>query len=306
MKFLLTLILATSAFAAQLRGAQDQRVLQLSDCTACAGSSSGQCLQDNGVCWNAVGGVCPYYAPTPCGGSEPETPDSIPCTLCVGGTSGPCQHPTNNVCYDRLPSTGDCPTLTNECTAAPSETPSAPPSASPSSEPSSSPSAEPSVQPSGSPSNEPVASSITIDFDDILLNQYVGSGRIPDGYMGFNWENFYVVHKDYHSGSGYDHGTTSGEYTALNGGGVAASFSAPADTDIFSLHSLQATSAWNDDNVLDINGYKGANIVATMSVILQTSGPTLVVFGSDFTDLTKVKVVTSKLHVAIDDMLIFF
>jgi hypothetical protein len=149
------------------------------------------------------------------------------------------------------------------------------------------------------------AAPITINFDDIIEN--VGVDDIPaDGYMGLNWDNFGVFHKDYASGSGYDYGTTSGEYTAYNLFGHPASFSATADTGIFSLHSFQATAAWNDDNVLDINGYKGTELVATMSVPLQTSGPTLVVFGSDFTDLTKVEFVQTRGYVALDDMLISF
>jgi hypothetical protein len=115
----LTLVLAASAFAAELRGAQDQRERQLTDCQDCAGSSYGQCLQSNGVCWPAVNNVCPYYAPTPCdgdggdGGTAPTGCDRCSGTyVCAFDDGSRCVGLQGVIC---TPGTHFCPTSTTAC-----------------------------------------------------------------------------------------------------------------------------------------------------------------------------------------------
>jgi hypothetical protein len=115
---LLTLLLTTSAFAADLRGAQDQRELTLATCTKCPNGTSGQCMSSVGVCWAAVGGVCPHYAPTPCGGTAPA-PAKTGCDL----ADCDCLHDgvDNDTCFKYQ--YGTCPSHTTACNPAPVKVP---------------------------------------------------------------------------------------------------------------------------------------------------------------------------------------
>jgi hypothetical protein len=178
-----------------------------------------------------------------------------------------------------------------------SHSPSAVPSATPSDEPSATPTTSPSSLPSTGPSDVPRSGTL-INFD----SHAVGFYKLQDGYMGLKWENFYRMKGTDYPNSGYGHGITSGAYVAFNGYGNAASFSAPISTATFSLRSMQATSAWYNNNVLTIEGYEGENIVATKAVTTETSGPMKVVFDNDFMGLTKVRIFTSNAQVAIDDV----
>jgi hypothetical protein len=114
---LLTLLLTTSAFAADLRGAQDQRELTLATCTKCPNGTSGQCMSSVGVCWAAVGGVCPHYAPTPCGGTAPA-PAKTGCDL----ADCDCLHDgvDNDTCFKYQ--YGACPSHTTACNPVPAKT----------------------------------------------------------------------------------------------------------------------------------------------------------------------------------------
>jgi hypothetical protein len=134
---LLVLGFATSAFAAELRGAQNQRTL-LSNCVDCPNESAGHCLQSNGVCWPSLDGVtCPYYAPTPCieRSAEPSVSPS------VSPSASPSDTPSEH------PSVSPSDTPSENPSDSPSDTPSEHPSASPSANPSQSPSATPSERP---------------------------------------------------------------------------------------------------------------------------------------------------------------
>jgi hypothetical protein len=107
---LLALALVTSALAAELRGAEDQRELNhqhlLADCTNCDNGSSGQCLQAGAgrVCWLAVENACPYYAPTACDGT-PSGPTLSGCDLCSG--SAVCAYNDGSRCVDLQVPNGD-------------------------------------------------------------------------------------------------------------------------------------------------------------------------------------------------------
>jgi hypothetical protein len=123
---LLTLVLATSASATELRGAQDQRELNhlLADCTNCDNGSSGQCLQNGAgrVCWPAAAdGACPHYAPTACDGTA-SVPAVGGCDAC--SVSSPCAHDGDGVsCSIRLGIDATCSTGTTDCFPAPASAP---------------------------------------------------------------------------------------------------------------------------------------------------------------------------------------
>lgn len=113
----------------------------------------------------------------------------------------------------------------------------------------------------------------TLTFDDIGC----GFCLIPNGYGGLNWNNFGVVNSTtYAPNSGYQAGTTSGQYVAFNGSGVPASMTQGSDP--FAFNSGQFTSAWNDNLNLDVTGYVGGVPTYFASYTLSATAPTLLTF----------------------------
>ena len=59
-----------------------------------------------------------------------------------------------------------------------------------------------------------IGNATILTFDDVTSSYY---SWIPNGYGGFNWDNFAVVSDGFvPPGSGYVQGTVSGNYTAYN------------------------------------------------------------------------------------------
>ncbi|HEY4547223.1 MAG TPA: PEP-CTERM sorting domain-containing protein [Pedomonas sp.] len=100
------------------------------------------------------------------------------------------------------------------------------------------------------------ASAVILGFDDISTDY---EAVVPNGYGGFNWSNFLLVHKDLFPGSGYDHGTVSGDFTAVNGWSNPASIT--VDSGTFSFESAWFTGAW-DVMTLTIEGFTDHDNVA--------------------------------------------
>jgi len=111
------------------------------------------------------------------------------------------------------------------------------------------------------------ASATVLTFDDI--GTFESPATIPNGYGGFNWDNMGYVHRNYHSGSGYDNGTVSGNYTAYN------QYANPATVygGTFDFNGAYLTSAWWDDNTVTVEGYLGASLIYSSTVNVYTSGP---------------------------------
>ncbi|MCK4628076.1 MAG: hypothetical protein KAT56_03675 [Sedimentisphaerales bacterium] len=108
-----------------------------------------------------------------------------------------------------------------------------------------------------------------LDFDDVLAV----NGYIPDGYGGFGWVNFGVVRGDGVPGSGYDTGTVSGDYVALNAFANTASI---VNDETFDFEGAYLTAAWRNGLNITVKGYSGDSLeyeYAT-TVVVDTTGPT--------------------------------
>ncbi len=110
---------------------------------------------------------------------------------------------------------------------------------------------------------------VVLTFDDVLAE----GGYIPDGYGGFGWANFGVVCGDCVPGSGFDTGTVSGDYVALNAFAKPASITSSG---IFDFNGASLTAAWRDSLNMTVKGYVGDSRVSGYSttVVVDTTGPT--------------------------------
>ncbi|MCC5625664.1 PEP-CTERM sorting domain-containing protein [Nostoc sp. CHAB 5715] len=119
-----------------------------------------------------------------------------------------------------------------------------------------------------------VAQATVLTFDDIAPISYLSP--IPNGYGGFNWDNFY-----YRNGSdsaisltGYDNGRVSGDYLSFNGFGEPAVVS----DGIFDFNSAYLTAAWNDGLSITVEGLNRGATLYSKTVVVNTTQPTLVNF----------------------------
>jgi hypothetical protein len=114
-----------------------------------------------------------------------------------------------------------------------------------------------------------VASGAVLTFDDIIST--VDVEQIPNGYGGFNWDNFYVIHRSLAPSSGYDLGCISPNYVAYNGG--AATFALLSDS-IFDFNGAYLTSAWDSAMGVRVEGYLGSFLLYDTTVVVVNTGPT--------------------------------
>jgi hypothetical protein len=119
-----------------------------------------------------------------------------------------------------------------------------------------------------------VAQATVLTFDDIA--PISGFASIPNGYGGFNWDNF-----DYANGSsplvtrtGYDNGRVSGDYVAFNGFGNPAIVS----DSVFDFNNAYLTAAWNDGLSVTVEGLNNGAALYSKTVVVDTTQPTLVNF----------------------------
>ncbi|MBH8561979.1 PEP-CTERM sorting domain-containing protein [Nostoc sp. CENA67] len=119
-----------------------------------------------------------------------------------------------------------------------------------------------------------VAQAAVLTFDDIA--PIPDLAEIPDGYGGFNWDNFF-----YKNGSditaldtGYDNGRVSGDYVSYNGFGNQAILS----DRVFDFNSAYLTAAWNDGLSVTVEGLNKGTTLYSKTVVVDTTNPTLVNF----------------------------
>jgi hypothetical protein len=121
------------------------------------------------------------------------------------------------------------------------------------------------------------ATSVTITFDD-LAPPWDGStyeGPIPNGYDGFQWNNFYVMDAALLGAvNGYKNGMVSANNVAFNAAGNPAMFSAGS----FDLNSAYLTAAWNDGLQVEVQGFVGTTLTYDNTYTVNTTGPTLLDF----------------------------
>ena len=142
------------------------------------------------------------------------------------------------------------------------------------------------------------AGATVLYFDNITQDNYA---EISDGYGGFNWDNFYVVHRDHLPGTGYSFGNVSPFYSAYN---YQALEIAVASTDgaIFTFNGAWVTSAWSDNNELTVKGYLNNALVNEMTIPIYTQSRTWLDFDpNSLYTLDTLKFFSSNLQFVMDD-----
>ncbi len=142
-------------------------------------------------------------------------------------------------------------------------------------------------------------------FDDNSLNGDVTLAMIPSGYQGFDWDNWYFIHRLFDvGGPGYESGTVSGDYSSLNAFGWPAYMSRGT---VFSVLRLFAQSGHVDSgNVVTFEGFDAQdNVVATHTHTMGAlaGGPYLIELPAGFRDIYKFKF-TSVHTLAIDNLVV--
>lgn len=95
---------------------------------------------------------------------------------------------------------------------------------------------------------------------------------IPNGYGGFTWTNMYYLNAtiEVHSLVGYGAGMVSSPNVAYN---VWADPAVVSDS-AFDFGGAYLTGAWNDDLNIQVEGYLGANLLYTQTVVVSSTAPT--------------------------------
>ena len=113
----------------------------------------------------------------------------------------------------------------------------------------------------------------TINFDDLADNGFGTS--IASGYQGLSWTNFGVVNAQLYTNmfgaSGYATAMTSAPNVAYAQTGSPATFSASTP---FDLTSANMGAAWYDNLNVEVDGYIGANLAYTTTLVLSASAAT--------------------------------
>jgi hypothetical protein len=129
-----------------------------------------------------------------------------------------------------------------------------------------------------------------ITCDDIVLSRGQAA-LMPAGYKGFNWSNMAVYNPAGTTASGYINGMISSSNVGVAMPALTTEMTAVGFT--FSMISLQATAAWNDGMTVVFTGYAAGVEKATQIVILNASGPTLVIFGAGWEGLDNLTIEAS-------------
>ena len=111
------------------------------------------------------------------------------------------------------------------------------------------------------------ANAAVLNFDDVATDYYQ---QIDNGYHGFDWDNMYIINKNAHPDSGYDHGTVSLQNTAFNGFGSPSSmFSSQA----FDFNGAYFTAAWENGLHINLVGLLNGVEKYSTQLIANTAGP---------------------------------
>lgn len=110
-----------------------------------------------------------------------------------------------------------------------------------------------------------------LTFDDISTGSY---GFIPDGYGGFNWEDFYYINAPLECpDSGANNGRVSGDYIA-----TSSDYNSPGNGritgNLFTFDGVYLTASWRDNLNIQVDGYFNDSLVYSSMVVVSTDAPT--------------------------------
>jgi hypothetical protein len=128
----------------------------------------------------------------------------------------------------------------------------------------------------------------TITFDDLPTGGPTGYISIPNGYQGFNWNNFGAQNTTGLPLSGLLNGTVSAPNVAFSFVGSTASF---FTANPFLLVSGYFTSGARNGMTLEVTGLNGSTPVFDQTFSLDVYGPSFLTFPSS--PVTEVDFVTS-------------
>lgn len=115
-----------------------------------------------------------------------------------------------------------------------------------------------------------------VTFDDLATNEEPGL-KVPAGYNGVTWSNFYEFDAITSVGvpSGATAGLISAPNVAYNLNGTPAAITAPLP---FDLVSAYLTAAWRDNLQVELKGYSGATLSYDNTYTLSATNPTFINF----------------------------
>lgn len=142
------------------------------------------------------------------------------------------------------------------------------------------------------------AGAAVLSFDDIITHNT--ADFIANGYGGLNWQNFGVGNWFGYPNSGYETGAVSGDYTAFNSSGTPATITAISDT--FSFNGGWFTSAWEENNILTIEGYTDGDGIADYSLTLNLNTRTPQFLDVNWSGLQRLRFASSNWQFVLDDL----
>jgi len=114
------------------------------------------------------------------------------------------------------------------------------------------------------------ASAAVLTFDDITTNTGF-TALNGTSYGGLNWsDDWFALHTPTYTVSGYQTGTVSGDYVALNGFGTDVEIT----NGTFDFMGTYLAAAWNDGLQVEVKGFSGGIETYMTTVTVDTAGPT--------------------------------
>ncbi|HEX8234040.1 MAG TPA: hypothetical protein VF559_11940 [Caulobacteraceae bacterium] len=138
-----------------------------------------------------------------------------------------------------------------------------------------------------------------LDFEGLANNN-----DIPDGYFSLKWSNFLSLEpsgSDY-IGSGYANALHSGDNIAFNNDGAPATFRSPKSDFDFQSGYFAAIA---DNTRITFVGFDDSVQVAKRTIVIDNE-QTFLRFGHAFNSVDKIKIMTSGVQLAMDDLKILF
>jgi len=129
-------------------------------------------------------------------------------------------------------------------------------------------------------SNFSVHSQTVITFDDFdVSHDYSYTTIISNGYQGLNWSNLYVgnsfIESNNNGMSGYVYGMVSPSNFAYNADGYPAEIESATN---FNFLSTYLTGAWNSNLNIEVEGFSGATLLYSNTVVAAATNATLFSF----------------------------